>query len=135
MTGVVPFLELASPAPIAVAIDRMALDWANVPLAVAPGGELNLMSFLIKIGAITGLSSVMLVLCFGQTRVFYTMARDGLLPRAFALVHRKFRTPVDRHHPAGRSPSPSRPPSCPSASSATWCPWAPPWPSPSSASR
>ncbi len=93
MTGVVPFLELASPAPIAVAIDRMALDWANVPLAVAPGGELNLMSFLIKIGAITGLSSVMLVLCFGQTRVFYTMARDGLLPRAFALVHQKFRTP------------------------------------------
>lgn len=93
MTGVVPYLELASPAPIAVAIDRMALDWANVPLAVAPGGELNLMSFLIKIGAVTGLSSVMLVLCFGQTRVFYTMARDGLLPRAFAIVHERFRTP------------------------------------------
>src|SRR5690606_26786795 len=93
MTGVVPYLELASPAPIAVAIDAMRLDWANVPLAIAPGGELNLMSFLIKIGAVTGLSSVMLVLCFGQTRVFYTMARDGLLPRAFAVVHDKFRTP------------------------------------------
>jgi len=93
MTGVVPYLELASPAPIAVAIDAMRLDWANVPLAIAPGGELNLMSFLIKIGAVTGLSSVMLVLCFGQTRVFYTMARDGLLPRAFAVVHEKFRTP------------------------------------------
>ncbi|MBU1347386.1 MAG: amino acid permease [Alphaproteobacteria bacterium] len=93
MTGVVPYLELASPAPIAVAIDRMALTWADVPLATAEGGQLNLVSFLIKIGAITGLSSVMLVLCYGQTRVFYTMARDGLLPRAFAVIHPKFRTP------------------------------------------
>ena len=93
MTGVVPYLELASPAPIAVAIDRMALTWANVPLESAPGGQLNLIGFLIKIGAITGLSSVMLVLCYCQTRVFYTMARDGLLPRAFAVIHPKFRTP------------------------------------------
>ncbi|GAA0635848.1 amino acid permease [Brevundimonas lenta] len=93
MTGVVPYLELASPAPVAVAIDRMGLEWANVPLASAAGGQLNLISFLIKIGAITGLSSVMLVLCYGQTRIFYTMARDGLLPKAFAIVHPKFRTP------------------------------------------
>lgn len=93
MTGVVPYLELASPAPVAVAIDRMGLEWANIPLAAAPGGELNMIGFLIKIGAVTGLSSVMLVLCYGQTRIFYTMARDGLLPRAFALVHPKFRTP------------------------------------------
>ena len=93
MTGVVPYLELASPAPVAVAIDRMGLEWANVPLAAAPGGELNMIGFLIKIGAVTGLSSVMLVLCYGQTRTFYTMARDGLLPKAFAVVHPKFRTP------------------------------------------
>ncbi|MDO9587332.1 MAG: amino acid permease [Brevundimonas sp.] len=93
MTGVVPYLELASPAPVAVAIDRMGLEWANVPLAAAQGGQLNLIAFLIKIGAVTGLSSVMLVLCYGQTRIFYTMARDGLLPRAFAMVHPKFRTP------------------------------------------
>jgi basic amino acid/polyamine antiporter, APA family len=93
MTGVVPFPELSSPAPVAVAIDRMGLHWADVPLAVAPGGQLNLISFLIKIGAITGLSSVMLVLCYGQTRIFYTMARDGLLPKVFAVIHPKFRTP------------------------------------------
>jgi APA family basic amino acid/polyamine antiporter len=93
MTGVVPYKELASPAPIAVAIDRMALAWADVPLATAEGGKINLISFMIKIGAITGLSSVMLVLCYGQTRIFYTMARDGLLPKVFANIHKKFRTP------------------------------------------
>jgi APA family basic amino acid/polyamine antiporter len=93
MTGVVPYKELASPAPIAVAIDRMGLEWADVPLATAEGGQLNLIAFLIKVGAITGLSSVMLVLCYGQTRIFYTMARDGLLPKVFAAIHPKFRTP------------------------------------------
>lgn len=93
MTGVVPYLELASPAPIAVAIDRMGLEWANLPVTLSDGKPLNAISFLIKIGAITGLSSVMLVLCYGQTRIFYTMARDGLLPKAFSVVHPKFRTP------------------------------------------
>jgi len=93
MTGVVPYLELASPAPVAVAIDRMGLEWANIAVASAADGQLNLISFLIKVGAITGLSSVMLVLCYGQTRIFYTMARDGLLPKAFAVIHPKFRTP------------------------------------------
>jgi len=93
MTGVVPYKELASPAPIAVAIDRMGLEWADVPLATAEGGKLNLIAFLIKVGAITGLSSVMLVLCYGQTRIFYTMARDGLLPKVFAQIHPRFLTP------------------------------------------
>jgi APA family basic amino acid/polyamine antiporter len=48
---------------------------------------------LVKIGAICGLSSVMLVLLYGQTRIFYTMARDGLIPPVFASVHPKFKTP------------------------------------------
>ncbi|MBP7704318.1 MAG: amino acid permease [Caulobacter sp.] len=93
MTGVVPYKELASPAPIAVAIDRMGLEWANLPFNNADGKPFNLISLMIKIGAITGLSSVMLVLCYGQTRIFYTMARDGLLPKVFAAIHPKFRTP------------------------------------------
>jgi APA family basic amino acid/polyamine antiporter len=93
MTGVVPYKELASPAPVAVAVDRMGLEWANIPLASAASGHINLISALIKIGAITGLSSVMLVLVYGQTRIFYTMARDGLLPKIFAEIHPKLQTP------------------------------------------
>ncbi|MDV6329232.1 amino acid permease [Asticcacaulis sp. 201] len=93
MTGVVPYLQLASPAPIAVAIDRMALTWANFPWPYVESGQMNAISLLIKVGAVAGLSSVMLVLCFGQTRIFYTMARDGLLPAVFSKIHRKFRTP------------------------------------------
>jgi APA family basic amino acid/polyamine antiporter len=93
MTGVVPYKELASPAPIAVAIDRMGLEWANLPFNNADGQPFNAISLMIKIGAITGLSSVMLVLVYGQTRIFYTMARDGLLPKVFATIHPRFLTP------------------------------------------
>jgi APA family basic amino acid/polyamine antiporter len=93
MTGIVPFKDLGVPDPIAVAVDRMNPEWAMVPYAGNAAGQLNLFSLAIKIGAVTGLSSVMLVLCYGQTRIFYTMARDGLLPKAFSNVHAKFRTP------------------------------------------
>jgi APA family basic amino acid/polyamine antiporter len=48
---------------------------------------------MVKIGAITGLTSVILVLMYGQTRIFYTMSRDGLLPNVFANVHKTFKTP------------------------------------------
>jgi len=78
LVGIVPYAELNVPAPIALAADRMGLPWFAV---------------LVKIGAIAGLSSVMLVLLYGQTRIFYTMSRDGLLPGAMAKVHRKFLTP------------------------------------------
>ncbi len=93
MTGVVPYRQLADPAPIAVAIDRMNPTWAIVPFGGNASGQLNLVALAIKIGAFTGLSSVMLVLTYAQTRIFYTMARDGLLPQVFAIVHAKFRTP------------------------------------------
>jgi APA family basic amino acid/polyamine antiporter len=78
LTGVVPFTQLAVADPMAVAVDKIGLGW---------------FSFIIKIGAILGLSSVMMVLIYGQTRIFYTMSRDGLLPQAFCKVHPKFHTP------------------------------------------
>jgi len=78
LTGIVDFRELGVPAPIALAVDRMGTDWFSI---------------LIKVGAVAGLSSVMLILTYGQTRVFYAMARDGLLPQFFAKLHDKFRTP------------------------------------------
>lgn len=79
LVGIVPYTELNVPAPIALAVDRMGLPW---------------FAMLVKVGAFAGLSSVMLVLLYGQTRIFYTMARDGLLPPIFAKVNPKTQTPV-----------------------------------------
>ena len=78
LVGIVPYTDLNDPAPIAKAVNQIGLPWFAV---------------LVKIGAIAGLSSVMLVLLYGQTRIFYTMARDGLIPPVFASVHPKFKTP------------------------------------------
>jgi len=78
LTGVVPYTTLNVPAPVAVAIDAMRLFW---------------LSPLVKIAAIIGLMSVMMVQLIGQPRIFYTMAKDGLLPPAAAKVHPKHGTP------------------------------------------
>jgi APA family basic amino acid/polyamine antiporter len=78
LVGIVPYTDLNDAAPIAKAVNQIGLPWFSV---------------LVKIGAIAGLSSVMLVLLYGQTRIFYTMARDGLIPPAFASVHPKYQTP------------------------------------------
>ncbi|MEJ0058700.1 MAG: amino acid permease [Terricaulis sp.] len=94
MTGVVPFRQLEGGAPIAVAIDAMNPTWAQVPWGFVESGELNLLSFVIKIGAFAGLTSVMLVLIYAQTRVFYQMAKDGLVPGVFSRINEKFRTPA-----------------------------------------
>lgn len=80
LTGVVSFTKLNVAAPVATAVDSFGPDW-------------GWLAKLIKIGAIAGLSSVVLVLMFGQTRVFYSMSRDGLLPKTLARVHPKFKTP------------------------------------------
>lgn len=80
MTLVVNYKMLNVPDPVAVAVDALGPEW-------------GLFAKIIKVGAIVGLTSVVLVLMYGQTRIFYTMARDGLLPSVFATVHQKFRTP------------------------------------------
>jgi len=94
MTGVVPFGKLGVPDPIAVAVDRMNPTWALIPWSGSETGTLNLFSFVIKIGAFTGLSSVMLVLCYAQTRVFFQMAKDGLIWRIFGHLNPRFHTPA-----------------------------------------
>ncbi|HXH18360.1 MAG TPA: amino acid permease [Chitinophagales bacterium] len=80
MTGIVKYTELNNPAPVATAIN-------------AAGEDLVWLRFPIKIGAIAGLSSVILVMLLGQPRIFFSMANDGLLPQAFKKVHPRFRTP------------------------------------------
>jgi APA family basic amino acid/polyamine antiporter len=80
MTGIAPYQELNTSAPIAVAIDKA-------------GEGLAWFSPYIKIGAIAGLSSVILVMLMGQTRIFYSMSKDGLFFKRFGDVHEKYQTP------------------------------------------
>jgi APA family basic amino acid/polyamine antiporter len=77
-TGVTPYAQLDVPDPIATAADHAQMGW---------------LARLIKLGAIAGLSSVILVMMLGQTRVFWTMSRDGLLPPFVSNVHPRFKTP------------------------------------------
>jgi basic amino acid/polyamine antiporter, APA family len=78
LTGVVSYDKLNVPDPIAVGIDALGMKW---------------LSPIVKLGAIAGLSSVILVMLLGQTRIFYSMSKDGLLPAAVSKVHPRFRTP------------------------------------------
>lgn len=78
LTGIVPYDKLDVPDPIAVGIDALGLKW---------------FSPIVKLGAICGLTTVVMVLLLGQARIFYSMSRDGLLPKMFSNVHPRFRTP------------------------------------------
>ena len=78
LTGMVPYSALNVADPVAVGIDATGIRWG---------------SFLVKLGAIAGLGSVMLVMLLGQSRVFYSMAHDGLLPEWAGAIHPRFRTP------------------------------------------
>jgi|SRR6185437_3427553 len=78
LTGIVHYDKLNVPAPIALGVDSIGLFWLRP---------------VVKLGAIAGLSSTMLVMLLGQPRIFYSMSRDGLLPPLFSRVHPKFKTP------------------------------------------
>ncbi len=78
LTGLVSYKTLNVGAPVAVGIDATGVSWG---------------ALLVKIGAIFGLATVMLVMLLGQTRVFYSMSKDGLLWKWASAVHPKFRTP------------------------------------------
>jgi APA family basic amino acid/polyamine antiporter len=78
LTGLKPYATLNTPAPVADGAAAIGANWGVC---------------LIDLGAIAGLASVMLVMILGQTRVLYTMAHDGLLPKWVGTIHPRFRTP------------------------------------------
>ncbi len=78
LTGLVPYDQLNVADPIARGVDAVGLVWFSI---------------VIKIGALAGLTTVILVLLYGQSRIFFTMSQDGLLPHMFALVHPTLKTP------------------------------------------
>ena len=78
LLGIVPYRDLNVADPLAVGIDATGIRW---------------LSPVIKVAALFGLFSTMLVNLLAQTRIFYSMSRDGLLPSVFATVHPRFRTP------------------------------------------
>ncbi|MBO1074563.1 amino acid permease [Roseomonas marmotae] len=78
LTGLVSYTELDVADPIARGIDAIGLGW---------------LSAVIKIGAIVGLTTVILVLLYGQSRIFMTISRDGLLPPVFSRIHPRLQTP------------------------------------------
>jgi len=80
MTGLAPYMSLNVAYPVFVAINNA-------------GPQLAWLGFLVNVGAVVGLASVVLVLLLGQSRVFYAMSRDGLIPPLYCRIHPTFRTP------------------------------------------
>ncbi|WP_141679164.1 amino acid permease, partial [Acinetobacter baumannii] len=78
MTGMVHYDKLNVADPVSVAIDVTHIGWLAV---------------LVKCAALTGLTTVIFVLLFGQSRVLYAISRDGLLPKIFGQVHERYGTP------------------------------------------
>jgi basic amino acid/polyamine antiporter, APA family len=90
MVGMVPFKTmLGSPAPMIVALDavlaRAEVGWTTL---------LAIVKVLVEIGALAGLTSVMLVMMLAQPRIFHSMAKDGLLPAFAARIHPRWGTPA-----------------------------------------
>lgn len=80
LTGVVKYPEFSkTSAPVAFALEQIGINWGSA---------------LVSVGAMCGITSVLLVMMFGQTRIFFAMSRDGLLPKALGAVNEKTQTPV-----------------------------------------
>src|SRR5205823_11676432 len=79
LNGMVPFYRLNVAYPVAFAVNSVGLAWAGV---------------IVSFGAIAGLTTVLLVMMYAQTRVFYAMSRDGLIPPSFTRLHPRWRTPM-----------------------------------------
>jgi APA family basic amino acid/polyamine antiporter len=78
MTGIVPYAELGVANPINLVLNTLHMPWASA---------------LISVGAMAGITSVLLVLLMGQPRILFAMSRDGLLPQGLSRVHPRFKTP------------------------------------------
>jgi APA family basic amino acid/polyamine antiporter len=78
MVGMIPYTSISPDAPLSSAFQDVGVDW---------------MVHVIDIGAVLGLTTVILVLIVGQTRVVFSMARDGLLPRRLSVISRAYHTP------------------------------------------
>ncbi len=79
LNGMVPFYKLNVAYPVAFAMNYIGLGWAGV---------------IISVGAIAGLTTVLLVMMFGQSRIFFAMSRDRLIPPSFTRIHPTWRTPI-----------------------------------------
>ena len=86
LTGLVPYDQLEVPDPIAVGVDSLKEH--------LPGGLIAFLGPAIKVGAIAGLTSVILVMLLAQSRIFYVMSKDGLLPATVSKLHPRYRTPA-----------------------------------------
>jgi APA family basic amino acid/polyamine antiporter len=80
LTGIVSYTSFANTsAPVAYALQEIGISWGSA---------------LVSVGALCGITSVLIVLLYGQTRIFFAMSRDGLLPSVFRELHPAFRTPM-----------------------------------------
>ena len=89
MVGLVPYQQLGVPAPMALAVDAARVKAAGSSWQPI----LDVMPYVVKLGAILGLSSTIIVQMMAQPRIFFSMGKDGLLPAWASTIHPRFRTP------------------------------------------